>query len=82
MLSLALGAAGLLIALFKFFYEKFWSPSAKLQRVQDWILTRQAILKAEKDRQKDTEAKIDARPPKTGDDLIDDLNKKFPGGKV
>jgi type II secretory pathway component PulM len=76
MLSFALLAASGAISLMQFLYVTFWSPSAKLQKIQEWIAARLAVLKAEKDRQKATEDRIDKEPPKTGQDLIDDLNKK------
>lgn len=76
MLSLALLAASGLIGLIQFLYNTFWSPTVKLQKIQAWIAGRQAALKAEEDRLKATEDRIDKETPKTGQDLIDDLNKK------
>lgn len=81
MLLLALSAFSALVGLVSKLYTLFWSPSARLQRIQLSLATRIQAMKDEKARLKATEDRIDKEPQKTGQDLIDDLNKKFPGSK-
>lgn len=76
MLSLAFTLLGLLLSGARIVYEIFFSPSAKLARWEKWAAEGKAAARAEKDRLRATEDRIDKEPPKSGQDLIDELNKK------
>lgn len=73
-----------LIALFSLFigivrwvYTTFFSKNAKADAILAWAERSKERLKAERDRLRAANKRIDAEPPKTGQDLVDKLNQEF-----
>lgn len=76
-LTALIGIASILIATIRWVYTTFFSKNAKADAVLAWVERGKARLKAERDRLRATNTRIDAEPPKTGQDLIDKLNQEF-----
>ncbi len=76
MIGAAFGAANALLSLVRAVYEQFFSASARLRKWELWAAEGKARAASERDRQKATEDRIDKEPLKSGQELIDDLNRK------
>lgn len=76
-LTALIGIASILIATLRWLYTTFFSKNARADAVLAWVERGKARLKAERDRLRAANTRIDREPPKTGQDLIDKLNKEF-----
>lgn len=77
----ALTILAILLRLGNGIWERFFSPSATLKRWEEWAIQRKTRTEDERARLKAEEERIDKEPPKTGQDLVDELNKKFGEGE-
>ena len=76
MITLVVGILGALLTIAKLAWSLF-SPKARLRHLELWIERQKALNQSESSRQDDDNARIDTQPPKTGQELLDDLNEKF-----
>jgi cell division protein FtsB len=79
-LPVLIALASFAIGILRWIYTTFFSKNAKADAMLAWAERQKARLVAERDRLRAAIKRIDAEPPKQGQDLIDDLNRKF-GGK-
>ncbi len=75
MLTLGIGALKLGIALYGLVASE--TDSVILKRMKAALAVKEAQLAVEKAKLAAKSAAIDAAPPKTGQDLVDDLNRRF-----
>lgn len=67
----------LFIGVVRWIYTTFFSKNAKADAILAWAERSRERLKAERDRLRAANSRIDAEPPKTGQDLVDKLNQEF-----
>lgn len=58
----------------------YFSDSSKLRRLELWLERQKSRVEVERERLLAAYGRIEREPPKGGQDLLDDLNKKFGGG--
>lgn len=80
MFTAILGIVGLLLTIARLIWGVF-SPASRLRRLELWLERRKAHGEAERERQAADNARVDAEPDKTGQDLVDKLNDEF-GGRL
>lgn len=80
-LPVLIALASFAIGILRWIYTTFFSKNAKADAMLAWAERQKARLVAERDRLRAAEKRIDAEPPKQGQDLVDDLNQKFGGKK-
>lgn len=80
MLSLGLGAAGVVVQILRAVVEYFWGAAPRLQKLQTALAERRTREKAEAAHLEDRVKEIDKAPKKTGKDLskgLDDALDSF-----
>jgi hypothetical protein len=76
-LTALIGIASVLIATARWMYTTFFSKNAKADAVLAWVERGKERLRAERDRLRAANTRIDKEPPRKGQDLIDKLNQEF-----
>lgn len=66
------------LGILRWLWTTFFSKSAKVEAAHEYLVRKKAQLEAERDRLRATTDRIAKEPPKTGEDLVKDLNDKFP----
>lgn len=76
-LPVIIAILSLFIGIVRWVYTTFFSKNAKADAILAWAERSRARAEAERDRLRAANSRIDAEPPKTGQDLVDKLNQEF-----
>jgi hypothetical protein len=76
-LPVIIGLISIFLGVVRWVYGTFFSKNAKVDAIIAKAERGKARLKAERDRLRAANTRIDAEPPKTGQDLVDKLNQEF-----
>lgn len=76
-LPVIIAILSLFIGIVRWVYTTFFSKNAKADAILAWAERSKARAEAERDRLRAANSRIDAEPPKTGQDLVDKLNQEF-----
>ena len=75
-LPVLIALASFAIGIGRWIFTTFFSKNAKVDAILAWSERKKAQLVAERDRLRAANTRIDQEPQKSGQELIDDLNKK------